>query len=145
MEIWLGVGLHVWCSVAKDLKHFKEQKCARKVFSYNTLQYTYRTLQFIVFLRLSNLNKTSNRAVTHTSYKIHENWCVLLKSDMHVRPRTYARGVWFTSPPLRLIFYKNFIILAKEINCFGILVACLYVDLMQMPRNKFKWKFQGTL
>jgi len=24
------------------------------------------------------LNKTSNRAVTHTSYKMHENWSVLL-------------------------------------------------------------------
>jgi len=34
---------------------------------------------------LSNLNKTSNLAVTHTS-KMHENQCVLLKSDMHVRP-----------------------------------------------------------
>jgi len=31
------------------------------------------TLQFIVFLTLSNLNKTSNRAVTNTSYKMHEN------------------------------------------------------------------------
>jgi len=34
---------------------------------------TYRTLQFIVFLTLSNLNKTSNRAVTNTSYKMPEN------------------------------------------------------------------------
>jgi len=28
---------------------------------------------FIVFLTLSDLNKTSNRAVTHTSYTMHEN------------------------------------------------------------------------
>jgi len=41
------------------------------------LQYIYRTLQFIVFSTLSNLNKTSKRAVTHTSYKMHENRCVL--------------------------------------------------------------------
>ena len=34
MEIWLGVGLHAWCPVAKDLWHFKKQKRARKVFSY---------------------------------------------------------------------------------------------------------------
>jgi len=34
---------------------------------------------------LSNLNKTSNLAVTHT-YEMHENQCVLLKSDMRKRP-----------------------------------------------------------
>ena len=59
----------------------------KKIFGYHTLQYyIYRTLQFIVFLTLSNLNRASNYAVTHTSYKMHENRCVLLKSDMHVRP-----------------------------------------------------------
>jgi len=58
----------------------------KKNINYHTLQYMYRTLQFVVFLTLSNLNKTSNRAVTHTSYKMHENRCVPLKSDMHVRP-----------------------------------------------------------
>jgi len=31
------------------------------------------SLQFIVFLTLINLSKTSNYAVTHTSYKMHEN------------------------------------------------------------------------
>jgi len=35
-------------------------KCARKIF--------------IVFVTLSDLNKTSNRAVTHTSYKMHETF-----------------------------------------------------------------------
>jgi len=45
---------------------FEEKKCARKIFCYHTLQYIYRTLQFIVFLMLSALNKTSNRALTHT-------------------------------------------------------------------------------
>jgi len=38
------------------------------MFSYHTLQYIYRTLQFIVFLTLRNLNKTSHRIVTNTSY-----------------------------------------------------------------------------
>jgi len=47
-------------------------------------------LQFIVFLTLSNLHKTSNRAVTHISYKMPENQCVLLKSDMHVRPMRFT-------------------------------------------------------
>jgi len=47
-------------------------------------------LQFIVFLTLSNLNKTSIRAVTHNSYKMHENRCVLLKSDMHVQPMRFT-------------------------------------------------------
>jgi len=54
------------------------------------LQYIYRDLQFIVFLRLSNLNETSNRAATHTSYKMHGNRCVLLKIDMHVRPMRFT-------------------------------------------------------
>jgi len=54
------------------------------------MQYIYRTLQFIVFLTLSNLNKRSNRAATHTSYKMHENRCVLLQSDMHVRPMRFT-------------------------------------------------------
>jgi len=71
---------------------FKERKFARKIYSYQTLPYDiiYRTLQFIVFLTLSNLNKTSKRAVTHASYKMHENRCVLLKSDMHVRPMRFT-------------------------------------------------------
>jgi len=55
------------------------------MFSYHTLRYIYRTLQFIVFLTLSNIKKTSNCAVTNTSNKMHENRCVLLKTDMHVR------------------------------------------------------------
>ena len=36
---------------------FKKRKCARKVF--------------IVFVTLSELNKASNRAVTHISYEMH--------------------------------------------------------------------------
>ena len=63
---------------------FKEEKCARKYLA--ALQYIYRTLQFMVFSTLSNLKKTSNRA----SYKMHENRCVLRKSDMHVRPMRFT-------------------------------------------------------
>jgi len=54
------------------------------------LQYIYRTLQFIAFFRLSNLNKTLNHVVSHTSYEMHENRCVLLKSGMHVRPMNFT-------------------------------------------------------
>ena len=73
-------GLHASCPVAKDCRIFKEQKCAGKIFSYHALQYyIYRTLQYIVFITLSNLNKTSNRAATHTSNKMRENRCVLLR------------------------------------------------------------------
>jgi len=65
MEIFVGVGLHAWCPVElkRVVAFFKKRKCARKIF--------------IVFVTLSNLNKTSNRAITHT-YKMHENWSVLL-------------------------------------------------------------------
>jgi len=69
---------------------FKEQKCARKFFSYHAFQYIYHTLQFVVFLTLSNLDKTSSHAVTITSYKMHENRCVLLKSDLYVRPMRFT-------------------------------------------------------
>ena len=47
-------------SIKKICSFFKKRKCAGKIF--------------IVFVTLSDLNKTSNRAVTHT-YKMHENWC----------------------------------------------------------------------
>jgi len=43
----------------KICSFFKKWKYARKTF--------------IVFLTLSDLNKTSNRAVTHTSFKMHDN------------------------------------------------------------------------
>jgi len=46
-------------SIKNICSFFKKWKCARKIF--------------IVFVTLSDLNKTSNRAVTHTSYKMHEN------------------------------------------------------------------------
>jgi len=45
---------------------------------------------FIVFVTLSNLNKTSNRAVTHfliKCMKIEEFYC---KRDMHVRPMRFT-------------------------------------------------------
>jgi len=48
-------------SIKKICSFFKKRKCAGKIF--------------IVFVTLSDLNKTSNRAVTHTSYKMLENWC----------------------------------------------------------------------
>jgi len=40
-------------SIEKICSFYKERKCARKIF--------------IVFVTLSNLKKTSNRAVNHTS------------------------------------------------------------------------------
>jgi len=46
-------------SIKKICSFFKKSKCARKIF--------------VVFLTLSDLNKTSNRAVTHTSCKMDEN------------------------------------------------------------------------
>jgi len=46
-------------SIGKICSFYKERKCTRKIF--------------IVFVTLSNLKKTSNRAVSHTSYKTHEN------------------------------------------------------------------------
>jgi len=45
-------------SIKKNCSFFKKRKCARKIL--------------IVFETLSDLNKTSNRAVTQTSYKMHD-------------------------------------------------------------------------
>jgi len=77
MEILVVVGLHAWSPVAfKICSFFKKRKSERKIL--------------IVFVTLSDLNKTSNRDVAHT-YKMHENWSVLYcKSDMHVRPMRFS-------------------------------------------------------
>jgi len=60
MEILImgGAACMMPSSSKKICRFFKKWKCARKIF--------------IVFVTLSDLNKTSNRAVTHTC-KIHEN------------------------------------------------------------------------
>jgi len=60
MEILVGVGLHALMPscIKKICSFFKKRECARKIF--------------IVFVTLSDLKKTSNRAVTHT-YKMDEN------------------------------------------------------------------------
>jgi len=65
MEILVGVWLHAMMpsSIKKICSFFKKWICARKIF--------------IIFATLSDLNKTWNRAVTHT-YKMDENWSVLL-------------------------------------------------------------------
>ena len=62
----------------------------------------------------------------------------------------YRKGVrkeggFGVNPPLELDILQNFITCTKEINCFRILFACFFVDLMQIPRNKFACKFQRTL
>jgi len=49
------------------------------------------------------------------------------------------------TPPLELDILQKLYYLRKEIKCFRILFACLFVDLMQIPRNKFACKFQGAL
>jgi len=45
-------------SIEEICSFFKKRKCARKIF--------------IIFVTLSDMNKTTNRAVTHT-YKMHES------------------------------------------------------------------------
>jgi len=46
-------------SIKNICSFVKKRKCARKIF--------------IVFVTLSNLNKTSNRAVSYTSYEMQES------------------------------------------------------------------------
>ena len=48
-------------------------------------------------------------------------------------------------PPLSFLFCKKLLNFAWEVICFRILFACYFVDLMEIPRNKFACKFQGTL
>jgi len=49
----------MYSSIEKSCSFYKERKRARKIL--------------IGFVTLSNLKKTSNRAVNRTSYKMHEN------------------------------------------------------------------------
>jgi len=58
MEILVRVHAMMLSCIKKICSFFKKGKCARKIF--------------IVSVTLSDLNKTSNRAVTHT-YKMDEN------------------------------------------------------------------------
>jgi len=46
-------------NIKRICSFFNKRKCVRKIF--------------IVFVTSSGLDKTSNRAVTHTSYKMHES------------------------------------------------------------------------
>jgi len=61
------------------------------------------------------------------------------------QPKGVHKGGLGLNLPLSLTFYKNFITCAKEMNCFRILFACKYVDLMKIQRNEFACKFPGTL
>ena len=54
------------------------------------------------------------------------------------------RGVG-VKPPFSFLFCKKLLNFSWEIICFRILFACYFVDLMEIPRNKFAFKFQGTL
>jgi len=66
-------------SIKKICSFFKKRKCARKIF--------------IVFVTLSDMNKTSNRAVTHTHtllIKCMKVEVFCYKSDMHVRPMRFS-------------------------------------------------------
>jgi len=42
-------------------------------------------------------------------------------------------------------YYYYYIACVKEINCFWIFFPCWFVDLLQIPRNEFACKLQGTL
>jgi len=61
MEILVGVRLHAMMPscIKRICSFFKKRKCARKIF--------------IVVVTLSDFNKTSNRSITHTFYKMDEN------------------------------------------------------------------------
>ena len=59
-----------------------------------------------------------------------------LSVQLGVRRTPRVKGV-----RLSLIFHTC----AKEIKCFRILFACWFVDLLQIPRNEYASKFQGTL
>jgi len=60
----VGAACMMHSSIKKICRFYKKRKCARKIF--------------IGIVTLSNLNKTPNRAVTHTSLKVQENCCILL-------------------------------------------------------------------
>jgi len=49
------------------------------------------------------------------------------------------------NPTLSFLFCKKLFNFAWEIICFRILFACYFVNLMEIPRNKFACSFQGNL
>ena len=58
---------------------------------------------------------------------------VFRDSSLYPKPLS-AKGVRKgvgVNPHFSLIYYKNFITCEKEINCFRILFACQFVNLMQ--------------
>jgi len=63
-------------SIKKVCSFFKKRKCAREIF--------------IVFVTLSVLNKTSNRAVTTLLIKCMKTETFYCKSDTHVRPMRFC-------------------------------------------------------
>ena len=66
-----------------------------------------------------------------------------LTTATHLPTKGVHKWEWLN--PFELEILQNFITCAKGINCFRILFACLIVDVMQIPRNEFACKFQGTL
>ena len=58
--------------------------------------------------------------------------------------RVQGRGLGLNPLSLSLIFH-NFITCVKGINCFRILFACSFVDLMQIPKNEFACKLRNTV
>jgi len=67
-------------SIGKISSFYKERKCARKIC--------------IVFVTLSNLKKTSNRAVASTTpfIKFMKTDVSYYKGDMHVRPMRFVHS-----------------------------------------------------
>jgi len=49
-----------------------------------------------------------------------------MHKKMHVH-KGVRKGFGIKPPPLNLIFYKNFVTCAKDINCFPIIFACYFV------------------
>ena len=62
-------------NIKKICSFFKKLECAKKII--------------IVFVTLSDLNKTSNCTVSHT-YKTHKTEAFYCESDMHVRPMRFS-------------------------------------------------------
>ena len=77
---------------------------------------------FIVFETLSNLNKTSNRAATHTSYEIDVFYYM---SEMHVRPMRFS--ILFTPTDSS----------GKTQLMYSTILLCFFVSTYETSRLKY--------
>ena len=135
---WLIVEYHrsVFCTSSKSTHTISVPVKIPK----NAFQFVYFTKYQETYFN-SCMGGQRGRAPCFWGYATSDDWFW----EGETQGRTQVGGFGIKNLSLEHDFLQNFITDAKDINCFCILFACYFVDLMQIPRNKFACKLQGTL